>query len=61
MITLEFTDDMINEIKQMGIDVIDLSVIFGKKLYEQDMLIKNHPSAKAWQIITPEIIKMEKM
>ncbi len=58
---LEFTDDMINEIKQMGIDVIDLSVIFGKKLYEQDMLIKRHPSAKAWQIITPEIIKMEKM
>lgn len=52
---------MINEIKQMGIDVIDLSVIFGKKLYEQDMLIKHHPSAKAWQIITPEIIKMEKM
>ncbi|MBQ2644629.1 hypothetical protein IJG14_03540 [bacterium] len=61
---LKFTQQRIQQIKNLGIDVIILDEVFGNKLYTleyQRSEVDKHPNAKAWQLIVPEIIKMEKM
>ena len=59
------TDKHIQEIKNMGIDVIDLSEYFGDKLLQKEYQINDdphgHPNAKAWQMIAQKLIEIEKM
>lgn len=59
---LNLTNEMLDQIKQLDIEVIDLEAIFGKQLYNPKYrYVGNHPSSYAWEQIVPEIIKLEKI
>ena len=61
---IDIPPELIKDIKDMGIDVIDLKEVFGDKIYQKEYLLDNtddHPNAKAWEMIVPEIAKIEKM
>jgi len=62
-LAIKFTDEKIQEIKNMGIDVIDLDKIFGDKLYDKEYRLDDyvHPNEKAWELIAPELVKIENM
>ncbi|MBQ2645288.1 hypothetical protein IJG14_06935, partial [bacterium] len=61
---INLTNERIQEIENIGIEVIDFDEIFGDKLYQLEYQLSemdNHPNAKAWEMIVPEIVKREKM
>lgn len=61
---LDFTEELMNDIRNLGIDVISLDKIFGDTLNNEENRMKeiyNHPSAAAWQKIAPAIAEIEKM
>lgn len=55
---LKLTDDMLQQIRNEGIEVIDLENIFGTKLYDDKYRgVQYHPSKEAWELIVPELSK----
>ena len=59
---LKFTDKMLEEIKRLDIDVVDLEDFFGNKLYEDKYrYVGHHPSTQAWQEIVPKLIEFERI
>ena len=61
---INLTNERIQEIKNMGIEVLDFDKIFGDELYKQEYHIgvfDDHPNPKAWEKIVPEIVRIEKM
>lgn len=63
-IALKLTKEKQKEIQDLGIKVIDLDDIFGDKLYKPEYTISEtdaHPNAKAWKLIAPQLVKIEKL
>ncbi|MBQ2645561.1 hypothetical protein IJG14_08340 [bacterium] len=61
---LYLSKERVQQIKNLGIEVIILDDIFDNKLYTKEYQRSEtdpHPNTKAWQMIAPEIVKLEKL
>ena len=59
---IDLSNDRIKEIKDLGIDIIDLDEFFGNKLYQKEYQLPDwHPNTKAWELVVPKIAEIEKM